>query len=368
MRRLLRLLLPALVLLALHQVAGGWAHRLYQGTATPRLADAVADWALTDGPGSVGSPGGPLFDGEWAFGACVMAGIGLGQVALEHPELHERYLPAMDRCVGWLATPEARAFGTRMWGYDGLDGGGLARGEHAYLGYLGVALGVHRLLDPDSPWADLHDRLATEARAGLAQGVAAFQTYPGETYPPDLATVAATVALHDRATGRTGDPALERWLATYRAEAVDPATGMLVQRLSPESGRPADRPRGSGTAFASFFLVYADPILSADLYAALAIQAERHALGCSAVREYPRGVRGRGDIDSGPVVLGLGVSATGFALAGARAHGDEATYRGLLRTACLFGLPVPHRGGRWFLTGGGLGNAILLAMLTAPRS
>jgi hypothetical protein len=364
MRRFLRLLLPGLVLLALHQAAGGWAHRLYEGTASPPLADAVADWALTDGPGSVGSPGGALFDGEWAFGACVMAVAGLGQVALEHPELRERYLPAMDRCVAWLTTPEARAFGTRSWGYDGLEEGGLARGEHAYLGYLGAALGVHRLVQPDSPWAALHDRLAADARAGLAHGVAAFQTYPGETYPPDLATLAATVALYDRATGQRVDADLARWLATYRLEAVDPATRMLIQRLSPESGRPADRPRGSGTAFAAYFLVYADPGLSAALYASLPV---RHALGFGAVREYPGGEAGLGDIDSGPVLAGLGVSATGFALAGARAHGDEATFRRILRTACLFGVPVPHRDGRWFLTGGGLGNAILLAMLTAPR-
>ncbi|MFH1463981.1 MAG: hypothetical protein ABIO70_06330 [Pseudomonadota bacterium] len=364
MRRLLRLLLAALVLLALHQAAGCWAHRLYEGSASPALADAVADWALTDGPGTVGSPGGPLFDGEWAFGACVMAVAGLGQVALEHPDLQESYLPAMDRCVAWLVTPEARAFGTRMWGYDGLDGQGLARGEHAYLGYLGVALGVRRLLQPDSPWADLHDRLAVDARTGLAHGVAAFQTYPGQTYPPDLATVAATVALHDRATGQTADPALDRWLATYRREAVDPATGMLIQRLSPTSGRPADLPRGSGTAFASYFLVYADPGLSGELYAAL---PEVHTLGLGAVREYARGTRGPADIDSGPVILGLGISATGFALAGARAHGDRATYRRILRTACICGLPIPLHGGRWFVTGGGIGNAILLAMLTAPR-
>ncbi|MCP4808514.1 MAG: hypothetical protein GY913_18850 [Proteobacteria bacterium] len=73
---------------------------------------------------------------------------------------------------------------------------------------------------------------------------------------------------------------------------------------------------------------------------------------------------GFGDIDSGPVLLGIGVSPTGFGLAGARLHGDEAAYERSLRTARLFGLPVPWNG-RTYLTGGGLGNAILLAMATA---
>lgn len=117
-----------------------------------------------------------------------------------------------------------------------------------------------------------------------------------------------------------------------------------------------------GTAFAAYSLSFSNPALSRDLYASL---DHRRLAGFDGVREYPAGVRGWGDIDSGPVLFGVGVSATGFALAGARLHGDEASWRRSWRTATLFGLPIPARGGRWYLTGGALGKAILLAMLTA---
>ncbi len=57
--------------------------------------------------------------------------------------------------------------------------------------------------------------------------------------------------------------------------------------------------------------------------------------------------------------------ATGFALAGARLHGDRPTYQALFRTASLCGAPLRTGGRHRFVVGGSLGNAILLAMMTA---
>ena len=84
---------------------------------------------------------------------------------------------------------------------------------------------------------------------------------------------------------------------------------------------------------------------------------------------YPPSVtpRGAGDIDSGPVVLGFGVSASGFAIGASRAHGDRETFTGLYATAHLFGAPWDEDGSRTYATGGPIGDAILFAMLTAPR-
>src|SRR5207237_1277222 len=91
------------------------------------------------------------------------------------------------------------------------------------------------------------------------------------------------------------------------------------------------------------------------------------ALGFGGIREYPLpgGRGGAGDIDSGPVVLGVSVAASGFGLAGARMFRDAPRFRALYRTAYLFGAPVTRGEARGFLAGSGLGDAILLAMMTA---
>jgi hypothetical protein len=65
------------------------------------------------------------------------------------------------------------------------------------------------------------------------------------------------------------------------------------------------------------------------------------------------------------VVLGVSVSATGFALAPARAHGRRDAFERLFRTTDLFGAPEASGDRRRFLTGGPIGNALLLALLTS---
>ena len=84
------------------------------------------------------------------------------------------------------------------------------------------------------------------------------------------------------------------------------------------------------------------------------------------VDEYPAGsAGGRGDIDSGPLIFGISPSGTGFSIAGSRVFGDRELFVRLTRTANLIGTPVSRGDRRLFVTGGPLGNAIMLAMLTA---
>jgi len=354
-RRLLALALATLVVCWLY--AGNLGDRWFDGDSNTQLAlaDAVAARAMERGGDAGIGTGSARFDGEWDLGTCQMTVLGLSQVIRQHPGTRDRYLPAIDACLDWLITPSARAFGTRAWGADALEA---KSGTHAYAGYIAVALGSRRLLGDDPRFDDLHDELSMAMVRGLEGHVRRFQTYPQETYPVDQSTAIAAVELHMRATGVDHSVVLEDYLGRYRAASVDPASGMLFQSLSPQTGQPTDAARASGTAFAAYFLKDADPDLSRDLYRSL-----RHANygGLGGIYEYAAGQGGLGDVDSGPVLLGVSVSATGFGMAGARIHGDRDGYRRMYRTAHVFGVPV---GGR-FRTGGGIGNAIMLAMLTA---
>jgi hypothetical protein len=307
--------------------------------------------------------GSARFDGEWAFGTFLMTTVGLGQAVLAHPEQRARLLPAMQRSVERLVSADTNAFGTVAWGRSGLAD--LANGHgHGYLGYANLALSMLRLVDANASRAALHDQL-TEA---LAQRLEAaphglFETYPGEAYPSDIAMVAGSIALHDCAVGRPERGFMPAWRASFR-RYVDPASGLLHQAADARTGATIDAPRGSGTAVAAYATSFVDRALSHELFTGLRRQA-LSVLGFGMMREYPATHRGDGDIDSGPVLLGVGVSATGFALAAARLHGDRQLFTELYRTADLFGVPLRDDEGRHFMSGGPLGNAILLAMTGA---
>lgn len=331
-------------------------------------ASGVAAWLARQPRADQYATGSARFDGEWLFGTYMMAGMGFGQLALAHPEERARLLPELDRVLEALASPAAQRFDGDAWHELPLATLEGDRGHAAFLGYLGLVLGLHRLLEPNSRFAPLHDRLVTALERRLdATPSLLLETYPGELYPVDNASVIGTLALHARATGRPRPALVARWVERARTRFIEPRSGLLHQAWDGATDLPADAPRGSGTALAAYFLAYADVPLSHALSAAVERSLARPILGFGLVREYPRGWSGSGDIDSGPLVLGYSISASGFALAGRRMYGDAGSFSRLYATFHLLGAPLDTGEGRTFVSGGPLADAIMLAMLTAPR-
>ena len=351
------------------QLCGRTAQPLFDGelAAQDALAREVAR-ALDAQPGrrQFYRSGASRFDGQSAIAIYQMAILGLGQIIREHPERRVAYLPAMRAAAERLTDPRTLPTATRAWKHNGLVA--MAPGEgHAYLGYINLALGMLRTVDPATPYAALNDRLTASLAERLDRSpTGLIETYPGETWPPDVAAVAGSIGLHAAVTGVDRSALLARWAARFEACALH-RSGYLVQRVRSGGCKPVDAPRGSGTAIASYFIAFADPALSRHLYEALRDEGRVCALGFCGIREYARGFHGKGDGNAGPTLLGVSVGATGFALGAARAHGDGELFRELNRSAHLAGAPVGVGGRTTFAAGGTLGNALLLAMLTANR-
>lgn len=356
------------------------AEALYRGDreAQDDLARGVA--ATAGLPAAAPHTGDARFDGEWALVTQQMSLIGLAQVILAHPERRPAYLPTLERCAARLIDEKTTAFGSAAWREQGLrrldpppgaDPALRSDNGHAYLGYVGLALGMLRKVDPDTRYATLHDRLsATLARRLAAAPHGSIETYPNETYPADVAMVLATLAVHDQSSAKpTYRPILAKAVALLRQSAVDSETGLLSQRVDARTGQPLSPPRASGTALAAYALGFVDPAFARQLTSALRDQSGG-ALGFAALREYPAALSskglGKGDIDSGPLILGYSLAASGFALGPLRQHGHAALFTAVYRSLDLFGVPVSEDSNRRFLAGGPLGNAVLLAMLTAP--
>jgi hypothetical protein len=302
------------------------------------------------------------FVGEWALVTHQMIALGLAQLVLAHPDLQPRYGLVITQAALRSFLPEMRDFGTRAWREDALDTLASDHG-HAYLAYSALAVSMARRLDPAFPRrvALQHDALiAAYERRLLASKTGLIETYPGEAYPTDVAAVAAAIAVHGRATGTSHAAVLAHWAKGVRELQIDKKSGLVIQRMDARTGAAHDAPRGSGTGLAAYFAGFADRSI-AQLLADGLWRHRSTFFGFGAIREYADGYRGHGDVDSGPVVFGVSVAATGFALAPAHAFGHADALTSLYRTVDLFGLPVGDR----FATGGAIGNALLLAMLTS---
>ncbi len=306
--------------------------------------------------------GNELFNGEWLFGTHLMAGIGLCQVVKQHPETAAEWNPAIEQCIRDLLSEKVRKFDRESWGEDALDSLDSPEGHAAYLGYFNFLLSLYRGIKPENEFSEINDRItATLIRRIEASPTGLVATYPGEWYPVDNAPVIASIALQGKATGRNYSALLQKQEMRYRRDFV--VDGLLLQAID-QAGQASDKERGSGSSLGIFFLHHAYPELSGEIYAGIKRRLETSVCGFGAIREYPHHTSGRRDIDSGPVIFGLGFSATGFTISSARAYRDERLFAKLYSSAVLAGAPSRRDGHLDFLTGGPLGNAILLAMFT----
>lgn len=184
--------------------------------------------------------------------------------------------------------------------------------------------------------------------------------YPGQAWPVDSVIAVAALRLHDKLFPAQHTATIERWLAAAQAR-VDPATGLLPHRVNPLNGEPLEGARGSSQSVIARFLLEIDPVWGRSQYDLFRQHLIRPFLGAPGVLEYPAGVTGRGDVDSGPLIAGFSASATVVGLGAAQVHGDREVGDALIRAAEAVGLPLRWDGAKRYAFGAlPVGDAFLV--------
>lgn len=209
--------------------------------------------------------------------------------------------------------------------------------------------------------------LARAFEARLAATGSPFLTaYPGQAWPVDSVVGIAAVRLADHLAGTgTHTDLLARWLTAADARR-DPDTGLLPHRVDPDSGKPVEGARATSQTMLLRFLREVDPDAATRdwvRFRELFASTNGWAPG---IREHPQGVDLPGDVDSGPLILGLSASASVVALGDAVLFGDRRTAAALTGLAEATGFAVRSAGQRRYL-GGVLpvGDAFLVWSATA---
>lgn len=219
---------------------------------------------------------------------------------------------------------------------------------------LSVAVDLATVSQDRLDRADVARRAAAVDLAFRTSRTGFLASYPNQFWPCDSVVGAAALA---RAAVLLDRP---RWLDTVRAwretigAAYDPATGLLPHRVD-ASGQALEGPRGSSQSIIQAFwpaiTLALDDRPDPDVWSRFVDTFVVREAGLVGVREYPRGQAGAGDVDSGPLVLGVSASGSVVTLAAARAVGDHRLADALDREAELLGLPVPGPGGRRYAFG-----------------
>lgn len=240
-------------------------------------------------------------------------------------------------------------------------GSGLAQ-SHLLL-ILGAADRAGPCLDPER-----HRALAEDlARRSLADPDRHLPSYPGPKgrWPADQAATLAGLARYDRAhAGSLTAPAFSAWRDRILDRAIDEATQLPWSEVN---GRGAGRlPRGCALSYSIRYLAEVDPALARRWWAAYKAHylVDRGLL--VGFREWPPGIERRADVDSGPIVEGVGAAATAFGLQAARAMGDDGLAVRLEATATLVGAVAQRFPGLAKVAHSALAEAVLFAAVAPP--
>lgn len=180
-----------------------------------------------------------------------------------------------------------------------------------YNGWSSFVLGSKLSVEEAGIWDKKEVARFKQQCAAIAKALQQ-RTYPvsyhGSAWPADAMVCVASLSLHDRLFKSQYKDVIDRWVKEVR-QYVD-ADGMIPHSVLPSNGRVREPARGSSLALMLIFLREIDAPLAREQFALFKEKFIDSRLGLTGVREYPKGVFGVGDIDSGPVILGFGGAAT----------------------------------------------------------
>ena len=164
--------------------------------------------------------------------------------------------------------------------------------------------------------------------------------YSGHAWPVDSVVAIAALRQHDRLFPPRYEQVIRRWVEEAQAR-LDPQTGLLPHRVHPETGAMLEGARGSSQSMINRFLPEIDAAWGREHYLSFREQFVVIPLG---VREYPVGTDGVGDVDSGPLLLGISASASVVSIGAARANLDAPLADALSGGAEAVGFPLEWGG------------------------
>lgn len=229
-------------------------------------------------------------------------------------------------------------------------------------GEIALMLASRQLVEEkDAYRGPLRERVQEMVRRMEAGPLLCAESYPDECWLFCNSVALAAIRLSDQLEGTDHSAFFQKWLRTAKEKLVDPRTGLLVSSFTLD-GRPQDGPEGSSIWMAAHCLALIDEDFAADQYRRARKELGRSVLGLGYAREWPVSWEGPSDVDSGPVIPGLEISAgsSGLACVGARAFDDRTYFRELQAALDFAAFPRQRNGRLRYCASNQVGDAVLL--------
>lgn len=176
-----------------------------------------------------------------------------------------------------------------------------------------------------------------------------LESYSRSCWPADMVVAMASVGLASSLSPQSYEKEIAIWLQKVKQ---DPDSLALIPHSSEwKSGKVREAARGNSQALILNFLIEIDPEFARNQFEIYKDNFLDYRLFLPGLREYPKGVEHNGDIDSGPVIWGIGGAASLVGQRSMALYGESAVAIGLRNSIESFGLGSSFKGKKAYLLG-----------------
>ncbi|MGD8451325.1 MAG: hypothetical protein PVJ57_05850 [Phycisphaerae bacterium] len=301
---------------------------------------------------------------EWDLMSRGYLVLSLANMSLREPARQEADLATIDQIIDdTLAAEREHGHGHFLLPYAHARPFVLrpARSQHVD-SQIGLMLAARCVLKRSESYGELlRERVEIMQQRMEASPVLAAESYPDECWMYDNVNALAVMRLSDVLFGTDHADFLKRWREVAPPRLSDPGSKLLISSFTC-SGTALDGPEGSTIWMVAHALQLVDADLAREQYRLARRELSRTLLGFGYAREWPDSWVGPADVDSGPPIPGLGVSAgsSGTALIAASAFDDTVYLAELFTTLDFAGFPQEDERTLRYCASNELGDAVTL--------
>jgi len=210
-----------------------------------------------------------------------------------------------------------------------------------YRGWSNYLRGKYLELLPGMIVDTVQARIFQENCVQIAKAVAESKTPFLESYiyaawPADMVVLMASLAQHDRLFMSQYGLLMQDWVK--QVDKRSDQLGLIPHSVHPYSGKVLEAARGSSQSLILNFLIEIDSTYARRHFERYKKAFLARRTGLPGIRESPKGTLGFGDVDSGPVIFGIGGAASIVGQRTMALYGEADVAIGLRNSIEAFGL------------------------------
>lgn len=177
-----------------------------------------------------------------------------------------------------------------------------------------------------------------------------LESYHGHTWPADGVIAVAALNVYNKYLEGNLQEEVKVWLGKVK-KSLDKEYQLIPHYINAETNTVVESARGCSQSLILNFIYDIDTTFAKDQFSKYSSLFLEPRLGFLGIREYPKGKSGSGDVDSGPVIWGIGGAAS---IVGQRTfglYGRDDVYKSIRNTIEIFGLSITRNGSKYYLLG-----------------